>query len=156
MDGSRLFPRSPLSDETYPGPKLPFYFLILVAVISTLRSLIHILAPDGGAHSIAGVAVDVQGGANIVAMFAQWGASQLILALFYWLAILRYRRLVPLMLLVVVIEQLLRLGIGQLKPLDVAAPPPGAIGSQLLLPPAIFAFLWALHRSPPDHEGAKF
>jgi hypothetical protein len=34
---------------------------------------------------------------------------------------------------VAVLEQLLRLGVGQLKPLGVAAPPPGAVGSQLVL-----------------------
>lgn len=30
-----------------------------------------------GAYSIAGIAVDVAGGGNIVAMFGQWGVSQL-------------------------------------------------------------------------------
>ena len=97
MDWSRFLP--PPCDD-YRGSRLAFYFLIFVAVVSTVRSLIHIFAPDGGAGSIAGLAVDVEGGANIVAMFGQWGASQLILALFYWLAILRYRSLVPLMLAV--------------------------------------------------------
>jgi hypothetical protein len=42
---------------------------------------VHIFAADGGANSIAGIAVDVEGGANIVAMFGQWGASQLLLAM---------------------------------------------------------------------------
>jgi hypothetical protein len=64
---------------------------VLIAIVSTVCSLIHIFAPDGGAHSIAGLVLDVAGGANLVAIFAQWGASQLILALFYWLAILRWR-----------------------------------------------------------------
>ncbi len=156
LDWSRLFPPTNEIDGTDEGAKLPFYFLIFVAIVSTLRSLIHIFAPDGGAYSLAGIAVNVPGGDNIVAMFAQWGVSQLILALFYWLAILRYRRLVPTMLAVVVIEQLLRLGVGQLKPLDVAAPPPGAIGSQLLLPLAILACLWSLRRSPQKRETARF
>ena len=97
--------------EKYQGPKASFYFLIFVAIVSTVRSLIHILAPDGGASSIAGIAVDVAGGASIVAIFGQWGASQLILALFYWLAILRYRFLVPFMLAIVFIEQALRIGV---------------------------------------------
>ena len=72
--------------EPCQGSRFAFYFLALVAIVSTIRSLIHIFAPDGGANSIAGLAVDVAGGANIVAMFAQWGASQLILAIFYWLS----------------------------------------------------------------------
>ena len=144
MDGSRLFPAI---DQDYEGPKAPYYILILIAIVSTVRSLIHVFAPDGGAQSIAGIEINVQGGANLVALFAQWGAVQLILALFCWLAILRYRFLVPMMLAVVVVEQLFRLGAGQLKPLDVATPPPGAIGSQILLPLAILAFLWSLRRN---------
>lgn len=67
-------PPPPPCDD-YRGSRLAFYFLIFVAVISTARSLVHILAPDGGAGSIAGLVVDVASGANIVAMFGQWGAS---------------------------------------------------------------------------------
>ena len=88
MHLSSLFP---LIEKDYEGPKASFYFFILIATVSTVRSLIHIFAPDGGANSIAGIAVNVECGANLIAMFAQWGASQLILAMFYWLAILRYR-----------------------------------------------------------------
>lgn len=145
MNGSRLLP--PISEE-YEGPPIPYYYLVLVAVVSTARSLVHILAPDGGASSIAGLAVDVAGGVNIVAMFGQWGASQLVLALFYWLAILRYRFLVPLMLAIVSLEQALRIGVGQLKPVEVAAPPPGEIGSYILLPLSLLALLWSLRGRP--------
>jgi len=48
------------------------------------------------------------------------------------------------MLLVVVIEQVLRLTTGHLKPLVVAAPPLGAIGSHLLLPVVTVMLLWSL------------
>ena len=145
MDWSRLFPKI---DEDYKGSKIPFYFLILIAIVSTIRSLIHVFAPDGGANSIAGIDVSVQGGANIIALFGQWGALQLLLALFYWLAIFRYKFLVPAMLAVVVIEQLFRIGAGLLKPLEIASPPPGAIGSEILLPITIIVFLWSLYRNP--------
>jgi hypothetical protein len=144
MDWSRLFPKIEID---YTGSKIPFYFLILIAVVSTIRSLIHVFAPDGGTNSIAGIDITVQGGTNIVAIFAQWGALQLLLSLFYWLAIFRYRFLVPAMLAVVVIEQLFRMGAGKLKPLEIASPPPGAIGSELLLPLAVIAFIWSLLRN---------
>ena len=143
MDWSRLFP--PV-DQEYVGPSVPFYVLVLIAFVSTARSVVHVLAPDGGAGVIAGIDVGVQGGANIIALFGQWGAVQLILALFQWLAILRYRFLVPAMLGVVAIEQLLRLAVGQLKPLEISSPPPGAIGSELVLPLAVIAVLWSLCR----------
>ncbi len=84
-------------------------------------------------------------------MFAQWGASQLILALFYWLAILRYRFLTPFMLAMVLLEQLLRLGVGQIKPLVVASPPPGAIGSYILIPLTLIALVFSLKsKSRPE------
>jgi len=143
MAWSRLFPSVA---EDYVGPKGPYYFLILIALVSTARSLIHVLARDGGAGSIAGINVEVEGGSNIIAIFGQWGAMQLIVALLDWLTIMRYRFLVPAMLAVVVLEQLLRIGVGWLKPLQISSPPPGAIGSQLLLPLAIVAFLWSLRR----------
>jgi hypothetical protein len=109
-----------------------------------VRSLIHMFAPDGGAHSIAGIALEAPGGANVVAIFAQWGASQLVLAAIYWVAILRYRVLTPLMLAIIVLEQLLRLLAGELKPLSIAVPPPGAYYTYLLLPTAAVMLLWSL------------
>jgi hypothetical protein len=123
---------------------IAFYFLMLVAVVGTVRSLIHIFAPDGGASSIAGLTLSIEGGANLIAIFGQWGASQLLLALFCWLAILKYRSLVPLMLLMVVIEQLLRIAVGLLKPVEVVSPPPGSIGTLILLPLALAALLLSL------------
>ncbi len=86
LDWPRLLPKA---GARYTGPRPPFYFLILIAVAGTIRSLVHMLAHDGGAGSIAGLALDGGRGTNIAAIFAQWGASQLLLALFYWVAILR-------------------------------------------------------------------
>ena len=145
MDWSRLFPKI---EKDYSGSKFAFYFLILIAVVSTIRSFIHVFAPDGGAKSIAGIDIAVQGGANIVAIFAQWGVLQLLLALFYWLVIFRYRFFVPAMLAVVVVEQLFRLGAGLIKPLEIISSPPGSIGSIILLPLSIIALLWSLKRDP--------
>ncbi len=122
----------------------PFYFLLLATIVGTIRSLIHIFVPDGGAASIAGLDIHIAGGANLIALFGQWGASQLLLALLDWMVILRYRFLTPLMLSVIVLEQLLRIGVGHLKPLHVAAPPPGAIGSWIMLPVAVVVLLWSL------------
>jgi hypothetical protein len=41
------------------------------------------------------------------------------------------------MLAVAVIEQLFRIGARHLKPLEITSPPPGAIGSEILLPIAV-------------------
>ena len=90
----------PAADQPYQGGRAPLFFLVLIAFVSTARSLVHLLAPDGGAGSIAGINLGVAGGANIVAVFGQWGASQLVLALLQWLVVLRYRFLVSAMLAV--------------------------------------------------------
>jgi hypothetical protein len=142
FDIARLLPR--WGDATDRPPDAPYWFLVIVAAISTVRSLIHMVAPDGGAHSIAGIALEAPGGANVVAIFAQWGASQLVLAVVYWVAILRYRLLTPLMLAIIVLEQMLRLLAGELKPLSIAVPPPGAYYTYLLLATAAVMLLWSL------------
>jgi len=49
----------------------------LLGGAGTLRSLIHILAPDSGARSIASIDTDVAGGRNNVALLAQWGGARL-------------------------------------------------------------------------------
>lgn len=123
----------PAALSVYRGGRAPLAFFVLLATVSTARSLVHLLAPDGGAASIAGINLAVAGGTNIVAIFAQWGTSQLVLALLQWLVILRYRFLVPAMLVVVVVEQLLRILAGHLKPLQIDTPPPGQYGTYITL-----------------------
>ncbi len=58
-----LFP--PLSAD-YRGSRFSFWFLVFITALSTARSLVHIFAPDGGANSIAGIDVDVEGGDNVI------------------------------------------------------------------------------------------
>lgn len=69
------------ADNTIRGMKFPVYVFALIAIISTVRSLIHLLAPDGGAGSIAGMDLSVAGASGIIFAFALWGSSQLIYAL---------------------------------------------------------------------------
>lgn len=144
MSFSPLFPAV---DRAYEGHASAIYFLILLALTSTARSLVHLLAPDGGAHSIAGIALNVAGGPNIVALFGQWGASQLVLAGLQWLVLLRYRFLVPAMLAVAVMEQLLRLLAGSLKPLEVGSAPPGTYGTYIVLALALLFLGLSLRRA---------
>lgn len=141
----RLLPRA---DDPYSGSRWSLGFLILVTVMSTARSLIHLLATDGGAHTIAGITLDVAGGPNIVALFGQWGASQLVLACLQWVVVLRYRFLVPAMLAIIVLEQLLRILAGRLKPLILDSPPPGAYGTYVVLGLALIFLAIELRHHP--------
>ncbi len=90
----------PANPATYDGPRLATWAAMAYLVFITVRSLIHLLLPDGGAQSIATIDVHVAGGSNIVAMFGQWGAIQLLLAGLLWVLLLRWRGLTPLVLLV--------------------------------------------------------
>jgi hypothetical protein len=122
----------PAAGNSIRGSKLPFYLLIVVAAIGTVRSLIHIFSADGGAGSIAGM--DLSAGASgIIFAFALWGSSQLIYAVLQWIVIVRYRALVPLMWGVQLLEISLRMLVGRLKPFTFAHTPPGAYGNYVLL-----------------------
>ncbi len=66
-------------DNRLRGPQIPLYIFALYALISTVRSCIHLLAPDGGAGSIAGMDLSVAGASGIVFAFALWGSAQLLL-----------------------------------------------------------------------------
>jgi hypothetical protein len=141
---SRLLP----SDITaFRGPRWTTGVLAVLNAAGTVRSLIHVLAPDSGAQSIASMDTRVTGGDNIVALLAQWGGAQLLESGVIWIVLWRYRGLVPLMLGVITAEQFLRVGIGTSKPLVTARTPPGAL-SWGLLPAA--AVTLAISLTDPD------
>ncbi len=143
-----LFPAP--ADNTIRGSKWPYYLLFLVTVVGTVRSLIHIFAPDGGAGSIAGMNLNVTGANEVIFAFALWGSEQLIYALLQWMVILRYRSLVPLMWVVQLLETLGRMLVGHLKPVTFAHTPPGATGNYIFLVLSLlmlFLALWSGKRA---------
>lgn len=143
-------------DNTIRGTKLPFYVFALYAILSVVRSCIHIFAPDGGAGSIAGMDLSVAGADGIIFAWALWGSSQLILALIQLLVVFRYRSLVPFMYLLLAIEVLLRKLVGHMKPVTFAHTPPGEIGNQVILPLALAMLLLSLWSANQQrHESHK-
>jgi hypothetical protein len=139
-------------DNTIRGSKIPFYIFALYTLVSTVRSFIHLLSPDGGAGSIAGMDLTVAGADGIIFAFALWGSSQLLMAIIQLLVVWRYRSLVPLMYLMLILEVLLRELVGRMKPVTFAHTPPGAVGNQLILPLAALLLalaLWSAYRQLP-------
>ncbi len=124
--------------------KFSLIFLIVLTTITTLRSLAHIFLPDGGANSIAGLDVSVAGGNNLIAMFAQWGYTQLLLSVMMWGVIIFARNLLPFALLVQTLDWGGRILIGLMKPIEVASAPPGEIGSYILWPLCLIALWFSL------------
>jgi hypothetical protein len=131
-------------DNTIRGTKIPFYIFTLYAIVSTVRSCIHLLSPDGGAGTIAGMDLSVAGADGIIFAFALWGSSQLLFAMIQLLAVIRYRSLIPFMWLMLALEILLRELVGKMKPVTFAHTPPGAIGNQIILPLAVVMVVWSL------------
>ena len=124
--------------------KFSLIFLIVITTVTTLRSLAHIFLPDGGANSIAKLDVSVAGGNNLIAMFAQWGYTQLLLSVMMWGVIIFARNLVPFALLVQTLDWGGRILIGLMKPVEVASAPPGEIGSYILWPLCLIALWFSL------------
>ena len=128
----------------YQGSRFSLIFLVLLTSITSLRSLAHVFLPDGGANSIAGLDVSVAGGSNLIAMFAQWGYTQLLLSVMMWGILIFAKSLVPFALLVQTLDWGGRILVGQMKPVEVASPPPGEIGSYILLPLCLIALWFSL------------
>lgn len=140
-------------DNTMTGWQLPFYGFALYAIISMVRSFIHLLAPDGGAGSIAGLNLSVAGADGIIFAFGLWGSSQLLFAIIQLLVVFRYRSLIPFMWLMLILEVLLRQLVGQMKPVAFAHTPPGAIGNEIILPMAalmVAMSVWSTYRQTSE------
>lgn len=126
----------PVVDNTIRGMSFPVYLFMLVAIISTLRSCVHLLAPDGGAGSIAGMDLSVAGARGIIFSFALWGSAQLVYAFVQLAVAFRYHSLVPFMYLLLFVETLLRMLVGHMKPVVFSRTPPGAYANYVTLPVA--------------------
>lgn len=148
-DPGKILPADPAA---YGGPRLPLWVASLYLLMITGRSLVHLLKADGGAHSIATIDIAVAGGSNIVALFGQWGASQLLLVGLLWVLLLRYRGLLPLILATSACEPFLRSLAGHLKPLTSAGVPPGAAHNWTALPVLLLMLFMALCPGRADQD----
>lgn len=150
---TRLLPAQ--ADNTIQGMKLPVYLFTLIAIVSTVRSCVHLFAPDGGAGSIAGMDLSVAGADGIVFAFALWGSAQLIYALIQLIVAFRYRSLIPLMYVLLILETLLRLFVGTTRPVSFAHTPPGAIGNYIVLPLAVVMLALSLWKPGGAGDGQQ-
>jgi len=129
-------------ENRIPNNKFVYYFTWLLVAFNFFRSLEHIFNEDGGAESIAGIPLESYSSEavnNIISIFAQWGFSQLVLACILLLVVLKMREFIPLMLLIIALENILRGAVGLYKPLILGDAPPGAVSPIIgLLTLAVF------------------
>ena len=117
-------------ENRIPNNKFVYYFTWLLVAFNFFRSLEHIFNEDGGAESIAGIPLESyssEAANNIISIFAQWGFSQLVLACILLLVVLKIREFIPLMLLIIALENILRGAVVLYKPLILGDAPPGAV-----------------------------
>jgi hypothetical protein len=141
----RIFPKS--ADSTYSGANVAYYIFAFIAIVSFIRSLIHVFLPDGGANVIAGLDLSA-GSENIIFAFGLWGVSQVVYALIQLLVAFRYKSLIPLMYIILIIETLGRMMVGIIKPPILFHTPPGGFANWILLPLAIVMLMLSLKQKP--------
>jgi len=122
FDINRLLPNNPTKFEGFRAVRIVTAIYLLVMVV---RSCIHLFAADGGAQSIAGIDTSVEGGNNIIAIFHQWGAIQLILAVLLFVLFFRYPGFTPLILLTLALDPVMRFIAGQMMSVTSTGTPPG-------------------------------
>ena len=121
-DFKKLLPNNPTNFEGFRAIRIVTAIFLLVMVV---RSCIHLFAADGGAQSIAGIDTSVESGNNIIAIFHQWGAIQLILAVLLLVLFFRYPGLTPLILLTLALDPVMRFIAGQMMSVTSTRTPPG-------------------------------
>lgn len=123
LDINKVFPIDPSIYEGFLFVRIATALLLFVVVV---RSCIHLFASDGGAQRIAGIDTSVEGGKNIIAMFHQWGAIQLILAVLLYVLFFRYPGFTPLIVLTLASDPVMRFVASRVLSVTSTRRPPGA------------------------------
>ena len=147
FDINKVFPKNP---SRYEGFRIIRLIALLYMLVMVVRSCIHLFAPDGGAQSIAGIDTSVEGGDNIIAIFHQWGAIQLILAVLLLVMFFRYAGLTPLVLLTLALDPVLRFVAGQQMSLTTIGTPPGEALNGVAFYLLLVLFLGSLWNKKPN------
>lgn len=127
----RLFPR--IADNHYSGHRIGLWLSWLMLVKIPMGMNVMLNAPYV-ARTADGVPVDTFGSAGATAFlfaFAAWGLCQLVLGLLCLVVLLRYRSLVSLAFLALLLEQLGRMTLRSYWPVERVAAPGGTINTVL-------------------------
>jgi hypothetical protein len=131
---NRIFPKQ--LDDRYRGHKLALWLLYPLTFMNVGIALVGIFSKDGGAQSADGIPLDtfVAGGAEtVIAVVAILGLAKLLLGLLGVLALFRYRAMIPLVFVIIVVDQLGRKGIGLMKPIVRVGTPTGVFVNLVII-----------------------
>jgi predicted signal transduction protein with EAL and GGDEF domain len=134
----KLFP-----DElsSFDGPQFVRFAAALILCVMVVRSCIHLFTADGGAQRIATIDTTVEGGNNIIAIFHQWGATQLVSAVLLVVLFFRYPGFTPLILLTMALEPMMRFVASRVKAVTTTGTAPGAAFNGIAFVVVMFLFI---------------
>ncbi len=150
----RLFPR--VADNNYPGRRLGIWLFALLLLKIGMGLNVMFNAPEV-ARTADGIPVDefaAPAAAAFSFLFAAWGLAQLVFGLTILIVLFRYRRLIPLAFLVLLLEQV---GRGLLKvrwPVERIATAPGGTINLALTIIMLLGLLLSLWPPPKPAAGA--
>jgi hypothetical protein len=140
------------ASNDFRGGRVPFYGFCLLLLPLTFRTFVHFLKGDSGVNSIASIHL-FPGDPDpnlVIHMFSSlWGSQQAIMLIIYGIVLYRYRNLIPLMFVLMLIEIGFRMLVGTLHPLTeefYVRTPPGKFGN---IPFALLSFVMVVisHRN---------
>ena len=139
-------------DNDFNGSKIALYGFYPILAIMIFRSIVHFLSESAGLVNIANInilpLIDGVDPNNLVYLFASlWGASQLILTLLIIVIFFKYKSLLPLLWIILVIDILFRYISRSIHPLTeeyYSAVPPGRLSQVPLLVYGILMFFLSI------------
>ena len=144
---SRLLP--PLANFTYTGSRVSLWLLGLVLLLKLAIAVGAIFNGHYAASVADGIPIDSytpQGTQAFLSVFASLGLSQFILGLFGVLLLLKYRPLVPIFLLALLIEYLARKGVNAYIPIARSGNAPGGAINWAIFGVMLLAFVLSMRQ----------
>jgi hypothetical protein len=150
-----LFPR--VADNHYPGRR-PGLWLFAFMVLKIGMGVNVMFNAPSVARTADGVPVDSFGaaaGAAFLFIFAAWGLNQLVLGLITLVVLLRYRSLVPLTFLALLVEQIGRMWLRVHWPVERIASAPGTTINIVFTAMMVIGFVLSVWRPDALRAGSK-
>jgi len=145
----RILPRQ--IDNAYRGHRLALWVLVPVLILKTGIALGVMLNGRAAAQNADGVPLETYGPAAAAAfltVFAAWGLAQLFLCALGWLALARYRAMIPLVFTMYLLEHVARRIVFLVKPIARDGAPPGLFINVALLVFLLAGLVLSLRRTP--------
>lgn len=141
-----LFPR--IADNHYPGHRLGLWLFALMPlkIVMGVNILLNGRSVAQSADGIPLNSFGENGSAAFLSIFAAWGLCQLVFGLACLVVLLRYRSLVPLAFLALLLEQAGRKVLQLYLPIERVGTPPGIYINAVLLGIMVLGLLLSLSR----------